>query len=262
MRVLLRIAAIAFLAAYWVAAAAWERSLPLPALRSGSSYMGADLRSMQADDFANPGTLWIEKGARSWAAKAGAADQSCADCHRDAKSSMKGVATRYPAFDAGSARIVDLEGRINQCRTRRQQAPALAFESDELLGLTAFVASQSRGMPHKVTIEGGAAAHFERGRALYQRRIGQMNLACGHCHEQNAGRRLLAETISQGHPNAYPVYRLEWQALGSLQRRLRACYSGVRAELPAYNSPDLLDLSLYLAWRGESLPLESPGVRR
>ena len=88
---------------------------------------------------------------------------------------------------------------------------------------------------------------------LYERRIGQMNLACLYCHEQNAGRRLLAETISQGHSNAYPIYRLEWQALGSLQRRLRACYSGVRAELPAYNAPDLLDLSLFLAWRGEGL---------
>ena len=139
---------------------------------------------------------------------------------------------------------------------------ALAFESDELLGLSSFVASHSRGMPVKVAIEGGAAPHFEHGRMLYERRIGQMNLACLHCHEQNAGRRLLAETISQGHSNAYPIYRLEWQALGSLQRRLRACYSGVRAELPAYNAPDLLDLSLFLAWRGEGLLLESPGVRR
>ena len=257
-----RMVVMALLAVNWIGATAQERSLPLSALRSGSSYMGTELRSMQADDFANPGSLWVEKGAKSWLAKAGVANQACADCHRDARSSMKAVATRYPAFDAGSGRVLDLEGRINQCRSGRQQAPALAFESDELLGLTAYVASQSRGMPHKVAIEGGAAAHFERGRALYQRRIGQMNLACLHCHEQNAGRRLLAETISQGHSNAYPVYRLEWQALGSLQRRLRACYSGVRAELPVYNSPDLLDLSLYLAWRGETLPLEAPGVRR
>ena len=70
------------------------------------------------------------------------------------------------------------------------------------------------------------------------------------------------DVVSPGHPTGFPVYRMGWQKIGSVDRRLRACYSGVRAELPAYNSPDLLDLSLYLAWRGESLPLESPGVRR
>jgi sulfur-oxidizing protein SoxA len=172
------------------------------------------------------------------------------------------VATRYPAFDKSAGRLLDLEGRINQCRVERQQAAPLAFESDELLGLTSYVATQSRGMPIKVSIEGPAAAHFERGRALHTRRIGQVNLACMHCHDDNAGKRLLAETISQGHPNGWPGYRLEWQTAGSLQRRLRACYSGVRAELPPYNSADLLDLSLFLAWRAQGLPIESPGVRR
>jgi sulfur-oxidizing protein SoxA len=242
--------------------AAQQRAFAPEQLRSGSTYMSAENRAMQADDFANPATLWVEKGEKLWNAPAGAAGKSCAACHQTAPSSMKGVATRYPAFDAKEGRLLDLEARINQCRSRRQGVTPLARESEELIGLTAFVARQSRGMPIKVDIGGGAAPHFERGRSLYQRRIGQMNLACLHCHEQNAGRRLLAENISQGHPNAYPVYRLEWQSAGSLQRRLRACYSGVRAELPPYDSPDLLDLSLYLAWRGEGLLIETPGVRR
>ncbi len=154
---------------------------------------------------------------------------------------------------------------------RIELARTLAFTAEPAAGallvgwsgaIAAFVASHSRDMPVKVAIDGGAAAHFERGRMLHARRIGQMNLACLNCHEHNAGRRLLAQTISQGHANAYPIYRLEWQALGSLQRRLRAWYSGVRADLPPYNAPDLLDLSLFLAWRGERLAVEAPGVRR
>jgi sulfur-oxidizing protein SoxA len=242
--------------------AAQERGIPLERLRSGSTYMGADLRVMQADDFSNPGMLWVEKGAKLWNIRVGTADKSCADCHRDARESMQGVAARHPVVDKASGRVLDLEGRINQCRTERQGASALAFESEDLLGLTAYVATQSRGMPLKVAIDGPAAAHFERGRVLHRRRIGQMNLSCVHCHEDNAGARLLAETISQGHPNGYPGYRLEWQSAGSLQRRLRACYSGVRAELPPYNSADLLDLSLFLAWRARGLAVESPAVRR
>jgi len=235
--------------------------VPSP-LRSGSSDMSADLRAMQADDFANPGMLWVEKGARLWSVRAGSAAKSCADCHGDARVTMKGVAARYPAWDARAKRLLDLEGRIQHCRSERQGAAPWAFESEELLGLTAFVATQSRGMPIRVAVDGPAAPHFERGRALYQRRIGQMNLACVHCHVDNAGARLLAETISQGHPTAWPAYRLEWQSAGSLQRRLRACYFGVRAEPPAYNAPDLLDLSLFLAWRAQGLTIESPGVRR
>jgi sulfur-oxidizing protein SoxA len=217
---------------------------------------------MQADDFANPGMLWVEKGAKLWSVRAGSAAKSCADCHGDARVSMKGVASRYPAWDPRGGRLLDLEGRINACRVEHQGAAPLAFESDDLLGQTSFVATQSRGMPIRVVVDGRAAPYFERGRALYQRRIGQMNLACVHCHVDNAGARLLAETISQGHPTAWPGYRLEWQSAGSLQRRLRACYSGVRAELPAYNATDLLDLSLFLAWRAQGLAIESPGVRR
>ena len=93
-------------------------------------------------------------------------------------------------------------------------------------------------------------------------RIGQMNLACTHCHDHNWGKKLLADTISQGHGNAYPIYRLEWQSAGSLQRRIRACYFGLRAEMPPYGAQDLLDLELYLAWRGSGLRIETPGVRR
>jgi sulfur-oxidizing protein SoxA len=175
---------------------------------------------------------------------------------------MRGVAARYPVIDPGSARLVDVEGRINLCRVRHQQAQALAYESDELLALSAYVAHQSRGMPMQVTLDAQNRRHFERGRSLYHRRIGQMNLACVHCHQRNWGRTLLAQTLSQGHGNPYPAYRLEWQALGSLQRRLRACYYGVRAEMPPYGAEALLDLELYLAWRATGLPVETPGVRR
>ena len=35
--------------------------------------------------------------------------------------------------------------------------------------------------------------------------------------------------IPQAHPTGYPIYRLEWQGLGSLQRRLRNCLVGMRA---------------------------------
>ncbi len=217
---------------------------------------------MQADEFANPGMLWVTRGEKLWRTPAGSTGAACAQCHGEAAKGMRGVATRYPARDAHSARLVNLEGRVNLCRTRHQKAEALAHESEDLLALSAYVAHQSRGMPISGEVPAELRASFERGRTQYHKRIGQMNLACTQCHQQNWGKTLLAQTISQGHGNAYPTYRLEWQSLGSLQRRLRACYFGVRAQMPAYDAPELLELELYLAWRGRGLPIETPGVRR
>ncbi len=226
--------------------------------RSGIDFAGADVRAMQADDAQNPGMLWVERGAALWREGSGA----CAGCHGDAAASMKGVASRLPAWSDAQGRIVDLEDRINACRATRQQRPALARESEDLNALTAYVAAQSRGMPMAVAVDGPAREAFERARAFYHARRGQLNLACASCHEQNAGKRLLVETISEGHGNAFPAYRLEWQTLGSLQRRLRACLSGIRAALPPEGAQVLTELELYLGWRANGLPVEAPGVRR
>jgi sulfur-oxidizing protein SoxA len=236
------------------ASLAQQRPIPVESLRSGVTYAGADVRAMQSDDLANPGFLWVQRGEALF-------KENCASCHRDA-ASMRGVATRYPAYDVSSKSMLDLEGRIDQCRTERQHQPAFGRDSDDLLAITTFVAHQSRGMPMNVSIDGPARDAFERGEAFYRQRHGQMNLACTHCHDQNYGKRLYTETISQGHGTAFPAYRLEWQALGSLQRRLRACLFGIRAEMPKPGAPELTDLELYVAWRANGLPIESPGVRR
>lgn len=241
---------------------AQERALAPEKLKSGSDFLGADLRALQADDLGNPGMLWVERGAKMWSERAGGAGRACADCHGDAAKSMRGVAAAYPKFDAARGRLLNLEGRINACRTERQRAPELRYESGELLSITAYVAHQSRGLPLGVSIAGPARAHFDAGRAAYYLRRGQMNLACAQCHEANWGKRLFAETLSQGHPNAYPAYRMEWQTVGSLERRLRACLSGIRAEMLPYGAPEYLDLELFLAWRAQGLPVETPGVRR
>jgi sulfur-oxidizing protein SoxA len=241
--------------------AAMERPIAPAALKQGSAFTSEANRSLQADDFANPGMLWVTRGEKLWNEPAGSA-KSCAGCHGDAAQSMKGAATRYPRIDPGAAKLVNLSGRINLCRERNQAAPPYQPESDELLALSAFVTHQSRGLPMNVTIDAQNARDFERGRDRFNRRMGQMNLACAQCHDRNWDRTLLFEKISQGHPTGFPIYRQEWQAMGSLERRLRACYSGLRAEMPAYGARELVELELFLAWRANGLPIEAPAVRR
>lgn len=229
--------------------------------RSGYQEMGPALQRMQDDDTANPAMLFVQAGATAWAEKAGAAGKSCADCHGDATTSMKGVAARYPAFSAQAGKPVDLEGRINLCRTTHQQAEPLATESDGLLALAAYVALQSRGLPIAPSDNAELRKLQSQGAELYRQRQGQLNLSCASCHDDNAGKKLAGATIPQAHPTGYPIYRLEWQALGSLKRRLRNCVVGMRAEPWPYDAVEYLALESYLMARARGMAMDAPGIR-
>lgn len=221
--------------------------IPLTERRSGYQFMSRETQAMQDDAITGPAALALLDGEALWG-KLG-----CASCHRDPMTSMKGVATRYPARVEG--RLVSLEQQV------RHKAPTLAYESRELLALTAYVARQSRGLPVAVELNEKTKPHVEAGRAFFHRRQGQLNLACTNCHDDNWGRNLAGSVIPQAHPTGYPIYRLEWQAMGSLSRRFRNCLTGMRAEPYAQGSPEYLELEIYLMWRARGMPLESPAVR-
>ena len=244
---------------------AQTRLLPLAAVRSGLEFAGSDVKALQADGQANPAQLWLAQGRTLWATPAGAAQRACSSCHGDV-AGMKGVATRYPRLHTATGRLFNLEDQVRHCASQRQRASMPAFESDELLALTALITQASDGMPLRSLSDKDSdpalLPHRLAGAALFQRRQGQLNLACTQCHDSHWGRRFYTDTLSQGQPNGYPLYRLEWQKLGSLERRLRSCYVGVRAEPPPYGDLALRQLSLYLNWRGEGLAIEMPAVRK
>ena len=229
--------------------------------RSGLHYMSPALQALQRDDGQNPALLWAADGAALWRDRGNPAGRACADCHGDQSQRIAGAAARHPAWDAVAAEPVNLAGRINACRQRHQQAAPLAAESADALALALWLGLQSRGQPVAPPDDPRLAPLRAQGAALWQQRLGQLNLACSHCHDQRAGLRLGGAVIPQGHATGYPLYRLEWQALGSLQRRLRACVTGVRAEPWAAGAPEWLALEAYLAVRAAGLPVETPAVR-
>jgi sulfur-oxidizing protein SoxA len=235
-----------------------QRWLPLLALllgaagpRSGFETMTPELQAMQRDDAGNPGMLSVLEGEALFAR------EGCAACH--AAAALRGVAARYPAHDPAHGGPIDLAGRIAECREQRAGRPPLPRESQPMLALQSFVAHQSRGLP--ITPDPRLAEARAEGERLFRERRGQLNLSCAQCHETLAGGRLAGANIPEGHPNGYPLYRLEWQALGSLQRRLRGCFTGVRAEALAPGSPAALALEAYLFGRAAGLPIETPAVR-
>ncbi len=226
---------------------------------SSFELMKPETQAMQRDDASNPAMLWIAEGRQLWSQKAGASNQSCADCHGDV-ASLRGVALRFPAFNAAQGKVVTLDQQIQICRTQAQKAEPWALETRPLLALSALIGLQSRGLPLQ-SVTAAEVATVEQGRALFMERRGQMNLSCAQCHDDHDGQSLGGATIPQGHPTGYPLYRLEWQDLGSVERRLRNCMVGVRSEPYAYGSPEMVALETFLRDRAAGLPLETPAVR-
>ena len=234
-----------WLALVFLCSLAQAGEIPLAERRSGYEFMSRETRAMQDDDTTNPALFTLMEGESLFKG-------NCAGCHQD----MKGVAARYPPVKDG--KLVNLEQQINTCRTERQKASAFAYESKELLALSAYIGRQSRGLPIAVSTD---EKHLDAGRTLFERRQGQLNLSCSQCHDDNWGKSLAGTPVPQAHPTGYPVYRLEWQGMGSLQRRLRNCMIGVRAEPYAYGSPQFVELEYYLMWRARGMKVETPGVR-
>src|SRR5687768_12988591 len=106
--------------------------------RGGIEFQSADVRALQADEFANPGMLWVTRGEALWSQKRGAAANTCASCHGDARQSMRGVSVAYPKLSPVLGRVMSLEERINACVGANQKAEPLAWESPDLLALTAY----------------------------------------------------------------------------------------------------------------------------
>lgn len=209
--------------------------------RTGFDTMSPALQAMQRDDASNPAMLWVQGGRELWSAR-------CASCH--AEKMLSGLAARYPAWDAQSARPITLPQRI------QAHAP---LSEDDLLSVTAYIGLQSRGLSITPPADKRLDAFAEQGRKLFERRMGQLNLSCAQCHEAHADQSLGGSTIPQGHPTGYPLYRLEWQTLGSLERRLRNCVTGVRAA--PLTQDELTALELYLMRRAAGLPMDAPAVR-
>ena len=237
------------------------QALHAETLISGNKFLTPQLQAMQQDADVNPITLWIEKGQALWRT-------SCESCHH-APESLRTSAAEHPRFITrnSATRLVNLEDQINACRQRVGQHPK-GLEDDDTLSLSALLHSVAKGQVIQARAPTDAASlksweeELAQGAQLYITRMGRLNLACVHCHDGKVGANLRAEVVSPGHPSGFPIYRLNWQNMGSIDRRLRACYSGVQATLPAPGSPPLRQLELYLKVRARGMPLDGPSIRR
>jgi sulfur-oxidizing protein SoxA len=245
-----------------IACLAQSAHWPVNAQTSGNAFLPPSLKALQADAGSNPVSLWLDRGELAW--RDASSGPSCASCHGTARSLREAV-VQHPRLSNDGLRLINLEDQILTCLTRSGKAHD-TLESEEVLALSALLHQSAQGLLWQLKAppaqQAQWQAHLVRGTALYAQRMGRMNLACVHCHDQNIGKQMRADVISPGHPTGFPIYRMSWQGMGSIDRRLRACYSGVQAVMPPAGDPALRDLELFLKVRASGMPMDGPSIRR
>ena len=119
-------------------------------------------------------------------------------------------------------------------------------------------------MPVNVAIDGDAGPFWEQGKELYYTRVGQLDMACANCHEDNYGNMIRADHLSTGSDQRVPGLPVEkhqaefgpWPVQGLHEHN-------IRNDKPyKEGSPEFIALELYLSHPGgNGLSVESPSVR-
>ena len=227
---------------------------------SGWHFRTDETQNQQRDDFENQGMIFADQGLETWETVDGSEGKSCASCH-EGPESMKGVAATYPKWNEEAGELRTVQMQMNDCRTNRMGAEAWKYDAGKAINVEALIASQSRGMPVNVAIDGPVAAAWEAGKELYYTRTGQLELSCASCHEENYGNYIRADHLSQGQINGFPTYRLKNAKLNGVHSRFKGCVRDTRAETYSPGSEEFIALELYVKSRANGLSVEGPSVR-
>lgn len=239
-------------------AAAPEHMENVDTIYSGWHFRSSETQALETDDFDNPAMVFVDQALDLWQAADGSEGKSCASCHENVED-FAGLRASLPRVENGE--IVTMEDLVNECRTDRMSADAWKWSGGQMTAMTSLIGLQSRGMPVNVAIDGEAAAFWEQGKELYYTKVGQLQMACSNCHEDNYGVMIRADHLSQGQINGFPTYRLKNSKMNSSHGRFKGCMKNIRATPYKEGGPEFKALELYLASRGQGLSIETPSVR-
>ena len=225
---------------------------------SGWHFRSEETQALETDDFDNPAMVFVDQALDIWDTADGTEGKSCSSCHEDVED-FAGLRASMPRVENGE--LVAMEDLVNECRTERMGADAWKWSSGQMTAMTSLIGLQSRGMPVNVAIDGDAAPFWEMGKELYYTKVGQLQMACSNCHEDNYGVMIRADHLSQGQINGFPTYRLKNTKMNSSHGRFKGCMKNIRATPYKEGGPEFKALELYLASRGQGLSVETPSVR-
>ena len=172
---------------------------------------------------------------------------------------------RHPFFDDEQGKIITLGGAINRCRTEQKQ-PKLSYQKQPLQAVLGYLSVLERDQQRRTPAPSSHAAHaaYERGKAFFYTKRGQLNLSCADCHMKAVGKHLREQTLAPllGVVNHFPIYSLRAGALGSLHQRFVGCVEQVRGEAPHLESQQFRELEYFLSLMANGLPIIGPSTQR
>ena len=105
---------------------------------------------------------------------------------------------------------------------------------------------------------------YERGKEYYYSQRGYLKLSCATCHIQGSGQRVRNEVLSPllGQVTHFPVLRLKWTDIGTVERRLSGCVVDQGQVPPKDESQTMIELLYFLAYMSNDMPVDGPDVRK
>lgn len=174
------------------------------------------------------------------------------------------VRQNYPFFDDTSDEVITLEYDINRCRKANGEEP-LKWERGDITALSAYMAFVSRGERFDIKIQSDAAlAAYEDGKEFYYSKRGYLNNSCATCHVQGAGMKVRTEVLhpALGEVTHWPNFRLKWDHIATLHKRIRACHRDQGAKHFKAQSPQYRNVEYFMTYMSNGLPVNGPGVRK
>jgi len=176
------------------------------------------------------------------------------------------IAGEYPKFDDKKGEVVTLTAAINNCLTKAGEKPWKKTKG-KLAKVEAFFASASKEKGKKIHIvinSKAAAEAYERGKKEYYTQRGYLKLSCANCHVQGAGQRVRNEYLSPlyGHVTHFPVYRLKWQGLGTMERRIKGCEKNQGETPHKPGSKWQNEMIYFMSYMSNGMPVDGPDIRK
>ncbi len=176
------------------------------------------------------------------------------------------IAGDYPYFDDKKGEVVTITQAINDCLVDAGQKK-WNIKKGKMAKLEAYFAHKSKEAGKKVDIKINSKAAeeaYERGKKAYYSQRGYLKLSCATCHVQGAGKRVRAEYMSPllGHTTHFPVYRLKWNSLGTLERRIEGCNKDEGENPHKGSSKWAKEVLYFMSYMSNGMTIDGPDIRK
>jgi len=188
---------------------------------------------------------------------------SCNTCHNDPKAAFKTWAATMPKWEPRLNKVLGVEEFITR-HAKATTGLTWNMETDQNRDMSVYLHNLANGTPINVdTTSVEAKAAIERGKALANRKIGELNFACTDCHGKSAIHWIRGQWLGEpkGQYDHFPTWRTSLLHVWDIRQRFQWCQVNIRADELPPDAKEYGDLELYLASMNEGLKLSVPGIR-